>query len=213
MNEYHKILTVYTRDPETRYKYLIDGQFAKPEFEYLAGNNWVWTEKIDGTNIRVMWDGENVRFGGKSDKAQIPATLISELQNMFCADLLTQEYPDTPMCLYGEGYGAKIQKGGGDYIPDGQSFILFDIRIGDVWLERSNVEDIAGKLGIKTVPQVGYGSLNDAIELVRYGAMSDIAKVERIAEGIVARPASELLDRLGHRIITKIKYKDFPRDA
>lgn len=30
-----------------------------------------------------------------------------------------------------------------------------------------------------------------------------------IAEGIVARPATELLTRNGERIITKIKHKDF----
>lgn len=30
-----------------------------------------------------------------------------------------------------------------------------------------------------------------------------------IAEGIVARPAVELKTRNGHRIITKIKHKDF----
>jgi len=32
-----------------------------------------------------------------------------------------------------------------------------------------------------------------------------------IAEGIVARPSCELLDRRGNRIITKLKYKDFDR--
>jgi hypothetical protein len=30
-----------------------------------------------------------------------------------------------------------------------------------------------------------------------------------IAEGIVARPQVELRDRAGHRIITKLKHKDF----
>lgn len=30
-----------------------------------------------------------------------------------------------------------------------------------------------------------------------------------IAEGIVARPEVELFDRMGQRIITKIKYNDF----
>jgi hypothetical protein len=32
-----------------------------------------------------------------------------------------------------------------------------------------------------------------------------------IAEGIVARPKVELKTRAGHRIITKLKYKDFER--
>ena len=152
MNKYHKIVTVYERDPETKYKYLIEGQFAKPEFEYLAENKWIWTEKIDGTNIRVMWDGEKIRYGGKTDNAQIPAFLLSVMDDMFPVDVFKDLYPETPLCLYGEGFGAKIQKKGKEYLGNTQSFILFDVRIGDVWLERHNVEDVAEKLGIQVVP-------------------------------------------------------------
>lgn len=27
------------------------------EFDYLKDNTWIFTEKVDGTNIRIMWDG------------------------------------------------------------------------------------------------------------------------------------------------------------
>ena len=37
--------------------------FSKPEFEYLAKSIWVGTEKIDGTNIRIGWDGEKAELG------------------------------------------------------------------------------------------------------------------------------------------------------
>jgi len=40
----------------------------------------------------------------------------------------------------------KIQKGGGNYIADGVDFVLFDVWINGIWLERENVEDIAEKL-------------------------------------------------------------------
>ena len=213
MNKYHKIVTVYKRDPDTKHKYLIDGHFAKPEFAYLSDNRWDWTEKIDGTNIRVMWDGSKIRYGGKTDNAQIPAFLLHQMDEMFSVDRFNELYPALDLCLYGEGYGAKIQKGGGNYIPDGQSFILFDVRVGDFWLQRLDVVDVADKLGIKVVPLVGVGSLNTAIELVRKGLISKIAKTSNIvAEGLVMRPAIELFDRQGHRIITKIKYKDFSHD-
>ena len=56
MEKYHKIMTVFKRDPETKYKTLLMGEWALPEFEYLCCNPWVFTEKIDGTNIRVNWD-------------------------------------------------------------------------------------------------------------------------------------------------------------
>ena len=56
MNVYHKIQTVFKRDPETKYKTLLMGEYSLIEFEYLRYNDWVWTEKINGTNIRVIYD-------------------------------------------------------------------------------------------------------------------------------------------------------------
>ena len=214
MNKYHKILTVYKRDPETKFKYLLD-EYATPEFEYLAGNKWIWTEKVDGMNIRVMWDGELVRYGGRTDHAQIPAFLLHKLDELFDDDLFSELYPETSFCLYGEGYGSKIQKGGGNY-SDSQSFILFDVRIGDIWLERENVENIAEELGIRVIPVVWHGTLNDAIHMAHDGFNSEIPDggifKGVLAEGLVMRPERELLDRRGNRIITKIKYKDFRRE-
>jgi hypothetical protein len=206
MKEYHKITTVYERNPDDKFKTLLEGRWAKPEFEFLAYNNWVYTEKVDGTNIRVMWDGEKVTFGGKTDRAQIPATLVEKLQDKFYSGALSEVF-DFPVCLYGEGYGNKIQKGGGNYNPDGVDFVLFDVLVGDIWLERENVEDVANKLQIQAVPIVGKGSLFGAIEMCREGFNSEWGDFK--SEGIVARPEVEIRDRRGHRIITKIKCKDF----
>ena len=56
MKEYHKIETIFERDMDGNKK-LIEGKFRNPLVEYLKDNEWVFTEKIDGTNIRVFWDG------------------------------------------------------------------------------------------------------------------------------------------------------------
>lgn len=207
MKEYHKIQTVFKRDPATNHKTLLDGDLSLPEFEYLANNEWVFTEKVDGTNIRVMFNGEQIAFGGKTDDAQIPAFLVSRLNGLFLpqVELFKQLFPDG-VCLYGEGYGAKIQKGGGNYRPD-QDFVLFDVKIGDWWLQRFDVEDIAKKLGVDVVPIIGTGNLHAMIKMARDGFKSRWGNF--LAEGIVARPATELKTRNGSRIITKIKYKDF----
>lgn len=211
MEQYHKIQTVFLRDPDTKYKTLLSGQWARPEFGWLSENEWLWTEKIDGTNIRVMWDGQRVRYGGKTDAAQIPAFLVDWLMENLPEDKWMTQYAESAMCLYGEGYGAKIQKGGGNYIPDGVSFVLFDVRIGDVWLERANVVDIARCLGLDMVPEIGRGPLGAGIDLVRDGFSSRFGTAR--AEGLVMRPAVELLDRCGHHIITKVKHKDFAREG
>jgi len=209
MNEYHKILTVYKRDPETKYKTLVEGFFACPEFRFLADNEWIWTEKVDGTNIRVMWDGENITFGGKTDRAQIPSDLVNRLNERFLSQKNNFESFNGPACLYGEGYGPKIQKGGGNYRGD-QDFVLFDVKIGSWWLKRKDVEDIASLLGLDIVPEIGKGTLTEMVEMVKGGFVSTWAHTTAfMAEGIVARPAVELKARNGQRIITKIKHNDF----
>lgn len=210
MIEYHKIQTVYLRDPMTKYKTLLLGQYAEPEFCYLEENEWVFTEKVDGTNIRIMVSmaGGPITFGGKTDNAQIPAFLVTRLQERFLSDggeALRGIFPDGA-CLYGEGYGARIQKGGGNYRPDAD-FVLFDVKVGDWWLQRAAVENVAGKLNLDIVPVVELGTLRDMVYMAREGFKSRWGDFP--AEGIVARPATELKARNGHRIITKIKTRDF----
>jgi ATP-dependent RNA circularization protein (DNA/RNA ligase family) len=207
MTEYHKIQTVYLRDPATKHRTLLDGQFAVPEFEYLANMPWEWTEKIDGTNIRVIVQDGNVTFGGKTDNAHIPAPLVTKLQERFFGNETLISLGDC--VLYGEGYGAKIQKGGGNYIPDGCDFILFDAKIGDWWLRRGDVYDVAEKLGIRHVPVISTGTLLEAVDYASTDRMSHAAAIERLSEGLVMRPMVDLWDRKGKRIIAKIKRKDF----
>jgi hypothetical protein len=209
--EYHKIPTAWARDPATRYKTLVENEWATPELKFLKDAIWQWTEKVDGTNIRIHWDGYNFEIGGRTDNAQIPAFLLKELMLMFTVESLSKVFPveDVPLdlTLYGEGYGAKIQKGGGNYLSDTTSFVLFDVRVGKWWLTHDAVEDIATKMQIGRVPDIGYGTLNQMIEKARAGFNSIWGDFE--AEGIIARPGVELQDRSGRRIITKIKCRDF----
>ena len=203
--EYHKIQSIFKRSEKT-HKFIM-GEYSTPEFEYLKNNIWIYTEKVDGTNIRVCWDGEKIRFAGRTDRAQIPTFLYDKLTTMFLTDKMSKIFGNTEACLYGEGYGARIQKGGGNYIPDGVSFVLFDVMIDNWWLKRKDVEDIARKLNIAIVPIVGSGDIKRAINMVYDGFES--AWGDFIAEGLVLRPLVELKDRGGRRIITKMKYKDF----
>lgn len=207
MIKYHKIQSVYKRDPETKFKTFLEGDFSIPEFEYLKDNEWIWTEKVDGTNTRVMYDGKKITFGGKTDNAQIPSGLVNRLNERFSPlfDVFYDMFGLSYVCLYGEGYGPKIQTGG-KYRKD-QDFVLFDVNINDWWLQRGDVEKIAEKLRIDVVPIIGRGTLQEMVEMVKKGFKSQWG--DFIAEGIVARPSTELRTRRGDRIITKIKHKDF----
>lgn len=210
MREYHKIYGPYVRYTEGPLRNKLNvGVWSMPAFEYLQHNEWVFTEKVDGTNIRVHWDGHKVAFGGRTDNAQIPAKLITALTDMFPVELFEQAFGETVVTLYGEGYGAGVQKGG-VYRPD-MSFVLFDVLIDGWWLLRPNVEDIASKMGVDVVPVVLRGTLHEAITVVREGMKSTWG--DFFAEGLVGVPSSGVLDRSGRRIAVKIKRKDFPAEA
>lgn len=208
MSEYHKIQSIFKRDLTSKRKTLIEGDWTLPEFEYLANNIWTFTEKVDGTNIRVIFKDYSVIFGGRTDNAQIPARLVTRLNERFfdLVPKLREIFPSGSAVLYGEGYGANIQKGGVNYRQD-QDFVLFDIKCGDWWLQRADVEDVASKLGLDVVPIIGEGTLHDAVSQAKAGIISTWGDFQ--AEGIVARTKTELKTRSGHRIITKIKCRDF----
>lgn len=208
MRKYHKIETVFNRSTDGD-KRLIWGDYRNETVEYLADNIWQFTEKIDGTNIRIHWDGHNVEIGGRTDRAQIPKHLMDYLSATFLTpeveELFEQTYGEKDVMLFGEGYGAKIQNGG-EYRSD-VSFILFDVLIGDNWQSRELVETTAKMFGIDVVPIVLEGTIGDGIDYVMQHNNSTIGNA--VMEGVVGRPKVEMKDRLGNRIIVKIKWKDF----
>lgn len=207
MKEYHKIDGLYKREEET--KKLMQGVYRNQMVDYLQNNIWMFTEKIDGTNIRVVWDGHRVSFYGRTDNAQIPKVLMERLEYLFGGEaneqVFEQIFGDKFVILYGEGYGAKIQNGG-DYRSD-VDFILFDIEVNDIMLTRSSVDSISKAFGIDAVPVVLVGTIHDAEEFVKQRPASTIGKAKM--EGVVGRPLVELCDRMGNRAIVKIKVRDF----
>lgn len=210
MKKYEKIETVFERDTNGTKK-LIPGAYRDKTVEFLSNCDWEWTEKIDGTNIRVHWDGHDVEFGGRTDKAIIPDALLVRLYELFGgetnAQMFEQTFGDKDVILFGEGYGYKIQGNGHLYLPDSVDFILFDVAIGENYLERCAVNNIATIFGIKSVPTIFYGSIDKAVDYVKNNHHSTIGNAPM--EGLVGRPRIEVRDRLGNRIIVKVKARDF----
>ena len=210
MIEYEKIETVFERSTEGDKK-LIEGRYRNPTVQMCRNLAWDWTEKIDGTNIRIHWDGHKVTFGGRTERANIPAHLLNRLIDLFGgetnAQLFEQKFGDKEVMLFGEGYGTKIQSVGSQYNLDGVDFILFDVQVSGMYLLRDGVEDIARCFGIAAVPVVLRGDIDDAIAYVRSKPMSTIGSAPM--EGLVGRLPEELFDRRGNRLIVKIKVRDF----
>lgn len=208
MVTYNKIETLYNRDTEGSKK-LIEGDYRNDAVKFLKDATWQFTEKIDGTNIRVMWDGHKVTYGGRTERASIPAHLMNKLIELFGNDeteqLFEQIFGEKEVILFGEGYGAKIQGVGGLYRPD-VSFILFDVMINGNYQSREMVECAAKQFGLEIVPIIFEGTLDEGVTYVKTKPMSTIGNAPM--EGLVARPKVELQDRCGNRLIVKIKVKD-----
>ncbi len=221
--KYPKIETLFERNPDKPFNVFID--MIRME-EFSIPQTWLVTEKIDGTNIRVVCTKDEVRFRGRTDNAQMPVFLLDRLIDMLphealCEAFFSEENDTHQVVLYGEGYGAKIQKGGGDYRA-GVSFRLFDVLIvgeeRNWWLNWDNVADVAKKLSIRTVPVISRDdTIGKAVARVeREGLRSDTATAEsasqdniRQAEGIVARTEPLLFTRRGDRVMWKLKASDF----
>lgn len=207
MRKYQKIASPYMRETEgpNRNK-LIPGAWSKPEFDFLQDLPWTWTAKVDGTNVRIGWDGYRVEFGGRTDAARLHPNLVENLTGLFAEELFEQSFGEKPVTLFGEGYGGKIQKGG-LYRPD-MSFILFDVWYDErTWWGRENVEQLAKDMGLDVVPVVYEGPIRGAIDLVSDGLKSQWGDFRE--EGLVGTPAVPLLARSGERVILKIKDVDF----
>ncbi len=206
-NLYPKISSPYKRFTDGPMRNRLDvGTWSKPEFNILSGLDWTWTEKVDGTNVRVIWDGYRVTFGGRTDNAQMPVSLLKVLGDLFPEELLEQQFGANPAVLYGEGYGPKIQKGGGNYRQD-QSFVLFDVMVGDWWLLPGAVAEVGQGLKLDVVPTVFCGPIRMAIDAVTEGVRSNWGPFW--AEGLVGRPPLGLTSRDGDRLLVKVKTKDF----
>lgn len=213
MKEYQKIGNVFRFDEKHR---TIIG--LNEPYETLKNIVWQGTEKIDGTNIRVHWDGHKIEIAGRTDKSEIPAKLDKYLKDLFLTPemeyVFEQIFGETEAYIFGEGFGAGIQKGGGDYVENGTdvSFIVFDVNVNGFDLTRSNVIDVANKLGLPSVPVCFEGTLDEAKQYVSEHHMSTLNGGKHEMEGLVLVPRDIQLYDNNHKLIKcKCKYRDMVR--
>lgn len=222
----------YLRSLKWRGEEKIDGTCMRIEVtkrpEYVRGGDY-GNEENRGV-LGVYFD---VRYAGKTDNAQIPPKLLKHMEEKYPKEKVLAslglkefipaseweidhnwlEYDQIPniYTIYGEGYGNGIQKGG-NYIKNGNEFIVFDVKVNDIYLKTDARDEIATKLGAPIVPFIGYFTLDEAIDFVRKGFVSTISENrEYMAEGLVLRTDLGLCNRMGKRLIVKVKYEDFQK--
>ena len=122
------------------------------------------------------------------------------------------KFVECPIYIYGEFYGKKIQKAGGNYDKDKNRFAVFDICQQGWWLPKDILDEYCTQLGLEQVPYIGRMTIEDAENMVRQGFNTLVPNANNpdfIEEGIVARPVVPIKDPRGKRIIVKIKHCDY----
>ena len=185
--------------------------YARGWVQMFVENNVIMLgqEKIDGTSVGIVWDGERVSFVGHTDKAQFNPRYLEYLKNNFGTpefeSVLEEVFGENPVTIYGEGISKDYNAHYG--FPDG-NFIMYDIQnVRGTFYRREVVQEITAKLGL-IYPWEQQMTIQDAINIVQQRPKSYLDS-SRYMEGLVLRPTVELYTNAGERIICKVKVRDF----
>ncbi|CDK30208.1 RNA ligase family protein [Candidatus Babela massiliensis] len=208
--QYPKIQTLWKRHLNGPHRgKIIEGSYSEKEFENIV--HWSISEKIDGTNVRINYDpiSNQITFKGKSDDSKLPPILEEYLRSHFTLELMQSAFANQDhITLYGEGFGGNIQAAGPFYKKEA-GFILFDAKVGQVWLERDAIEKLATKLQIPSAPELGVMTKEEVINFVKSKPKSIVSQQPYQMEGIIARSKPLIFHPDGHPIMWKLKVRDF----
>ena len=195
---------------------LIIGDYAQDEFAQIK--IWNVQEKIDGTNIRVIFSAEDwnlttVFVHGRTDASEVPKHLNNYIEDHFFGrnvSALEKLMPNLDgIVLFGEGYGPKIQTGGGNYRDD-VGFILFDVWSGTRWSTREEVKQIAEMLALPTPYDYGLMTEDEIIALVKSKPQSPSAIRPMELEGVICRSEPLMIRNSDNNpVMWKLKCKEF----
>lgn len=184
------------------------------------------TEKVDGTNLNIVYDGNHISYTGHTDKTvwnpEVEEWIKSKFQTPEFEQMCEQRFGENEIKLCGELIGPKIQNN--FYKLEDYKFILFDIHndTSNTWWNREFVEEATKELNLDIVPLIGINgetnftdlsveSKNTLIGWKNYLKFKDFnSKINKDIEieGFVVRPLMEILKANGERVIYKIKIKD-----
>ncbi len=202
--------------------------------EILAVKEVVATEKIHGTNFRVFFpEGiksvDEVEYGGRNEEFGTGETsfyggrpvrwfkeqrdLLERMMETFAA------FGFAGVTVFGEAFGAGVQKGIRYTTDDRILFRAFDIAVAESFLSYDLFGEICEKAKLPRVPEIWRGEPSRAafdalleknsVEAERNGVTAET----NISEGVVIRSNPLLRDTFGSYLIIKHKSEKFAEVA
>jgi hypothetical protein len=167
-------------------------------------------EKIHGTSAHISWNKEEQKVGFFSGGEKYENFII-----LFNQELLKEKFNElgfSKAIVYGEAYGGK-QQGMRDTYGDNLKFVVFDIKLGDKWLNVPKAHEFTLALGLEFVDYVRIPTDLEKIDFEKDKGSSQAIRngmgSTKMREGIVLKPIIEVTKNNGGRIICKHKRDEF----
>jgi hypothetical protein len=183
-------------------------------------------EKVHGTSAHLKYADDN--FDGRLNGDKLPVDHLTYFSGgadhaafarLFDHDSIIAKFRELHLpevTVYGEAYGGKLQGMRDTYGPD-LRFVVFEVKVGDMWLSVSKASTLAHSMGLEFVP---FSIIEGDVESIEAAMMEPSAMAfrrgitePRLREGVVLRPLEEFTLNNGARVIAKHKHPSFAENA
>lgn len=218
LTKYGKLYTLFERDKKFK---VID--ILNPKLDGITNiKEFIITEKIDGTNCGVvLTPDKQILIRKRSDVVEDDKQhhLYFEATNDVPFDKIKKYFEDSDalVIIFGEACGGNIQKVGQNYSLS-PTFLVFDVKVGNSYLDWASLEKFCDEVGLKTVPRLSNRINISKKDLNIEGMKNLLLKYPKTnvkggkggdSEGVVVRSEPPLLNKFGTRMMFKIKFKDY----
>lgn len=171
---------------------------------------------MDGTNLRIIWDGHRAEYRGRTDRAQFSdgqAMFLDEkIKSPAFEELLEQTFGNTEAVLFGELIGNKLQ--GNPHKVDGYEIRVYDAFVAGWWLLPENVDELASDLGLDSAEIIGVAPIGHMHQgMKNIASMTEAFEGEaeplEYLEGIVGTAPGSVLGRNGSILRVKLKLENY----
>jgi len=196
---------------------------------FQFGEEVIATEKIHGTNIQIglvpgcYEEGEDIYVTSKGlgargfnlkdcpeNDGNLYVRVLRQLRQAGTLDLMravSESCRHAPIRIFGEVFGAGVQDlAYGEREP---RLLVFDIKVGGVFLDHSDLADVAEDLRLELVPVLYRGPYSDKALKAHRDGKTTLGGSSHVREGIVIRPAVEGRDPAHGRKIAKWVSPDY----